>query len=207
MKTGRRVDRKRIMADEFHSFVHERYGALVRFGWLLTGSRVGGEQLALAALADGWRRWESVRLGGAEQQIRKGMLGIELSGWWRRPVAAVGAAFGGRRRRTAAGVASSGVGTSGPGVSEAGPADFDPMWVALGGLPKRQRAILVLRYAEQLPDELIGTILGGSPRRLDADRRAALDALSAAVPGAAVPNAAVLNSDALNSDVPNAGGA
>jgi RNA polymerase sigma factor (sigma-70 family) len=39
-------------------------------------------------------------------------------------------------------------------------ADHDRMWRALGELPARQRAVLVLRYYEDLPDPQIADVLG-----------------------------------------------
>jgi len=39
-------------------------------------------------------------------------------------------------------------------------ADHDRMWRALGKLPARQRAVLVLRYYEDLPDPQIADVLG-----------------------------------------------
>ena len=37
------------------------------------------------------------------------------------------------------------------------------MWAELAGLPRQQRAVLVLRYYEDLPDERIGELVGCAP--------------------------------------------
>ncbi len=41
--------------------------------------------------------------------------------------------------------------------------DHDTMWAVLTTLPARQRAVLVLRYYEDLPDDTIAAILGCAP--------------------------------------------
>jgi RNA polymerase sigma-70 factor (sigma-E family) len=41
--------------------------------------------------------------------------------------------------------------------------DHDMMWAMLAKLPARQRAVLVLRYYEDLPDDTIAAILGCAP--------------------------------------------
>ena len=48
------------------------------------------------------------------------------------------------------------------GGSEPGPSieDMDEVWAAIKGLPPRQRACLVLRYYEDLPDREIARLLG-----------------------------------------------
>jgi RNA polymerase sigma factor (sigma-70 family) len=61
-------------------------------------------------------------------------------------------------------------------------AEQDAMWQALGSLSSRQRAVLVLRIYECLPDEEIAAILGCRPatvRSLAARALAALRTLAA----------------------------
>lgn len=72
------------------------------------------------------------------------------------------------------GVGPSGAGPSGAGLTAAGLTGADPsaadpadriadreeLWAALGTLSSRQRAVLVLRYYEALPDGEIAAILG-----------------------------------------------
>lgn len=49
--------------------------------------------------------------------------------------------------------------TAAPGL----PADLSPVWLALGGLPDRQRHALVLRFYLDLPDGEIAELIGCRP--------------------------------------------
>ncbi len=60
-------------------------------------------------------------------------------------------------------------------------------WTALGGLPARRRAVLVLRYAERLSDRQIADRLGSTPRIVQADAEAGLLTLSPMLTGAGEP--------------------
>lgn len=49
-----------------------------------------------------------------------------------------------------------------PAIADNDPFDNEPLWEALRGLPPRQRAVLVLRYYEELSETEIATVLGVS---------------------------------------------
>jgi RNA polymerase sigma-70 factor (sigma-E family) len=70
--------------------------------------------------------------------------------------------------------------------AESDPADRhaqrDAAWRLLARLPRRQRAVLVLRYYEDLTDDEIATLLGCSPGTVRSNASRALAALRAAVP-------------------------
>ena len=42
-------------------------------------------------------------------------------------------------------------------------AERDAVWTELAGLPRQQRAVLVLHYYEDLPDEQIAELIGCAP--------------------------------------------
>jgi RNA polymerase sigma-70 factor (sigma-E family) len=55
----------------------------------------------------------------------------------------------------------------------------DGLWLALGGLPRKQRAVLVLRYYESLSDAEIANVLGISRGTVRSQASRALDKLRA----------------------------
>src|ERR671912_137885 len=63
------------------------------------------------------------------------------------------------------------------------PGGHAPAGAALGGLPARRRAVLVLRYAEGLPDERIADRVGTTPRSVHVDAEAGLLTLGPALAG------------------------
>jgi RNA polymerase sigma factor (sigma-70 family) len=56
-------------------------------------------------------------------------------------------------------------------------AERDEMWRLIGSLPPRQRAVLVLRYYEDLDDNTIAAILDCSPVTVRTHAMRALDVL------------------------------
>ena len=70
--------------DDFAAFVRARQHALVRFGYLLTGDRMSGEDLTQTALAKLYLKWDTIRASEAvEAWVRKVMVN-EHTTWWRR---------------------------------------------------------------------------------------------------------------------------
>lgn len=146
----------------FEDFVAGRGKALLRFAYLLSRDQALAEDLVQEALVKAHRRWQQVlRTGRCETYVRRIVVNEYAS--WRR-----------RRRNSEL-----------PGAIPDAPqadlwdarAERDAMWQALAGLPPRQRAVLVLRYYEGLPDPEIAAVLGcaeGSVRSLASRAFAAL---------------------------------
>ncbi|NUR87438.1 MAG: SigE family RNA polymerase sigma factor [Nonomuraea sp.] len=136
-------------ADErrFREFVDARSPALMRLGFLLTGGDQHAAedlvQTALAKLAAGWRR-----VAAPEAYAKQIMYRQQIS-WWRTSV-----------RRGEVVQAS-------PPEREARDAHHQSelrlvLRSALARLTPRQRAVLVLRYYEDLPEQEVALILGCS---------------------------------------------
>ncbi|GAA2635142.1 SigE family RNA polymerase sigma factor [Dactylosporangium fulvum] len=159
---------------DFAEFVVSRTAALLRFGYLLTGDRHLAEDLTQEALVKAHRRWGGiVGDAGPEPYVRQAILRQFLS--WRR-----------RRSFTERPIAEP------PDVPLAGDlsdrlADADEMWSLLRTLPRSQRAVIVLRYYEDLPDAEIARLLGCSPATVRVHAFHALQRLRAALTPVRLP--------------------
>jgi len=135
--------------EEFGAFVAARSGALLSFAYVLTGDRRDAEdvvQTALAATALGWHRLR--RKDNPEGYVRRSIVRTHLNlvrrrGWRERPTGDL------------------------PELADPRPAgadvdERDAMWQLLARLPARQRAVLVLRYYEDLSEADIAEVLGCS---------------------------------------------
>ena len=68
------------------------------------------------------------------------------------------------------------------GDATAAHASREAAWQLLRRLPRRQRAVLVLRYYEDLSDAQIGEVLGCAPSTVRSQASRALATLRAALP-------------------------
>ena len=129
---------------EFDEFVVTRSPRLLRAAYLLTRDWAAAEDLLQTALAKAWFAWSRLD-DQPEAYVRKIMFNTYAS-WWRRR------SFG--EQPTADLV-------DGPSLTDAhaGVDRRDEVWRALGRLPRRQRAVLVLRYFEDLTEAEIAQTL------------------------------------------------
>jgi RNA polymerase sigma-70 factor (sigma-E family) len=133
----------------FAEFVAARSPALLRAAWLLTGDGAAAQDLVQAALIRTWSRWAALeRVENAESYVRRVMATTYVT-WW--------------RRRWRAEV-STGVLPDRPTAGDAfAVADLrDAVRSALDELPRRQRAVIVLRYFEDLTEAQTAAALGCS---------------------------------------------
>jgi RNA polymerase sigma-70 factor (sigma-E family) len=133
----------------FSAFVATRMPALLRYAHLLTGERASAEDVVQHALAATYRHWRRVTPTGADAYVRRSILNTYLS--WRRR-----ARF--RHEHPVEAVPDRSVAVAHAVACE----ERDAMWRALAALPPRQRAVLVLRYYEDLSEAEIAQTLGVS---------------------------------------------
>ena len=146
--------------------------AVLRWAHLLTGDRGRAEDLVQHAFAATYRHWRRIEPGGAEAYVRRAVLNAHLS-WWRR---------GWRSEETVPELPER------PGPDLTGGVDErDAVWTALAALPPRQRAVLVLRYYEDLPEAEIARVLDIAPGTVKSQAARGLARLRTLVlrPGAA----------------------
>lgn len=138
------------MSTSFEEYVTTRGAALVRFARVLVGDPHRAEDLVQDTLARAYVRWNRVmRTDQPDAYLRRALINTCRS-WWRlrssheKPVTVTA-------DRTA------------PGDLGTESVERDELWRHLSRLPVRQRAVLVLRYYEDLDDATIAGILGCSP--------------------------------------------
>jgi len=131
---------------DFDAFVVRRYAALVRFGYLLTGNRASAEDLVQNALFRTYRRWQQLdEKDDPTAYVRKAMVNAHIS--WTRLLAS--------REQLIAEPPDR------PGA-EGGDIEGLHMWGQLAALPARMRAVLVLRFYEDLSEADTARVLGCS---------------------------------------------
>ncbi|MFU8870780.1 SigE family RNA polymerase sigma factor [Micromonospora sp. SL4-19] len=136
-----------ITPEGFDDFVVSRSPRLLRTAYLLTRDWASAEDLLQTALARAWEAWRRID-GDPEPYVRRIIVNAYASSW---------------RRRWRGELPTADL----PEVAvEADPHigldDRDRLWRALGRLPRRQRAVLVLRYFEDLSEAEIADVLGCS---------------------------------------------
>jgi len=135
------------MTDSFHDFVVHRSPALSRRAYLLTGDHQLAEDLLQSALAKTYRHWLRIRDGDPEAYVRRVMYHQQVS-WW-------------RRRRVAERLESEPTDQPGGDHSDATALRLT-MSAALSRLSPRQRAVIVLRFYEDLTEAEAAEVLGCS---------------------------------------------
>ncbi|MEU7608472.1 SigE family RNA polymerase sigma factor [Micromonospora sp. NPDC049204] len=151
------------LEEQFREFVAARSAALLRTAYLLTGDWATAEDLLQTALTKTYLAWK--RLGGieaVESYARRVMVNTSTS-WWRRR-------WHGERPTE--------VLPERAGVDEISQQlDRDLLWRHLRELPTRQRAVLVLRYYEDLSEAQTAAMLNISPGTVKSQSSRALATL------------------------------
>jgi RNA polymerase sigma-70 factor (sigma-E family) len=129
--------------DEFRDFVRQRWTALTRTAYLLTGDKGHAEDLVQTSLERLHRRWNWV--DDPERYTRR-ILANEASARW-------------RRRATRPETITDSVPESEVPDAEELHDERDRLWRALANLPRRTRVILVLRYFEDLTEAECAAVL------------------------------------------------
>jgi len=129
-------------------FVGSHYGSLLRTAFLLTGDRHAAEDLLQEALAKSWRYAQRNNIEQPGAFIRRTLLNEYLSQ---------------RRRRSRVREEATEPGRVPQGLAQDVAAELearDAVWHALALLPRRQRAVLVLRFYEDMSEKQIADVLG-----------------------------------------------
>ena len=132
--------------DGFEEFVAGASPRLLRTAYLLTRDAGHAEDLLQAALTKTWLAWRRVR-GDPEPYVRRIIVNTYAT-WWRRRW----------RGEEPTNVLPEQAGSSPQEAVD----ESDRLWRALGTLPRRQRAALVLRFYEDMTEAQVAHVLGVS---------------------------------------------
>ena len=149
--------------DGFDRLLRDRSAALLRTAFLLTGDRFLAEDLLQTALAKTYLRWSSLRDEAAgEAYVRKVLVSV-YTRWWQRK-------WNGERPTDVL-----------PDIDLVDPYgeadEREYVRALLADLPRRQRAVIVLRFYEDMSEKDIAEALGISAGTVKSTASAALTRL------------------------------
>ena len=135
-------------SEDFRDFYRSRYRRLLGFAYLLCGDRHHAEDLLQTAMIRVHRHWRRVsRMDHPEAYVRRTLTTVAIASW--------------RRSRLGEYLTSVLPERAVPDHAESYPVR-DQLWNAVQRLPPRMRAVLVLRYFEDLPEREVAHQLGCS---------------------------------------------
>jgi RNA polymerase sigma-70 factor (sigma-E family) len=149
------------VGDTFAEFVTMRSSRLLRTAYLLTRDWASAEDLLQTSLVKAWGVWKRIE-DNPEAYVRKIIVNTYAS-WW-------------RRRSYGELPAAQPIERAGENPHDAVDAR-DQLWRALGRLPRRQRAVVVLRYFEDLSEAQAAEALGVTVGTVKSQTARALAAL------------------------------
>lgn len=154
---------KSPMEEEFREFVASRSAALLRTAYLLAGDWATAEDLLQTALTKTYLAWRRLgRIDAVEPYTRRVLVNTATS-WW---------------RRRWHGEKPTDVLPELPAPDQlAEQLDRDVLWRHVKALPARQRAVLVLRFYEDLSEAQTATLLDISPGTVKSQTSRALTTL------------------------------
>jgi RNA polymerase sigma-70 factor (sigma-E family) len=152
---------------DFTEFVGARWASLYRLAYLLAASPTGAEDLLQATLEKAYMRWSRIsRMEFPEAYVRRMLANTMVSS----------------RRRVRIGEQPW---HEPPGTAEASAEvtvlDRSLLWPLVCALPARQRAVIVLRYYEDLSEAQIADALGCAAGTVKSQSSAAIGALRRAL--------------------------
>jgi RNA polymerase sigma-70 factor (sigma-E family) len=161
---------------DFTAYLEARQGRLLRTAYLLTGDQHQAEDLLQTSLAKLYLAWDRVHDRGSVDAYARRILVNENNSAWRKPW---------RRRERVTDFATEAAPTGPPVRHEYDEGVGDAVWQLVQTLPRRARAVVVLRYYEQLTEAetaevlgiAVGTVKSQASRAIAALRDRAPDAL------------------------------
>jgi RNA polymerase sigma-70 factor (sigma-E family) len=157
-----------VTTEDYTAYVEGAWQRLFRTAYALTGDVRAAEELLQGTLVKVYVSWRKVaRADSRDAYVRRVMVNHASSGW--------------RSRRHRDEVLTADPRPSDQAASsfDADLATSDELWGLVQGLPPRQRAVVVLRYYEDLSEREIGSVLGIAPGTVKSLASAAMAKLRA----------------------------
>ena len=161
---------------DFSAYMSARQPALYRTAYLLAGDHAGAEDLLQNAFAKLYLSWDRIRDREALDGYVRRVMVNENNSLWRR-------AWKRREHSTDTLPETGTVDTYDDGMGGV-------LWSFVQTLPPKQRAVVVLRYYENLSEAEIAEVLGISPGTVKSQASRALAGLRARAPRSLDPNGA-----------------
>ena len=168
-------DRAAQRDDDFTAYLQARQPSLLRTAYLLTGDRHQAEDLVQNALAKLYLSWDKVRDRGSMDGYVRRIMVNENNSLWRRAW---------KRRE----FATDEVPESTPSYDEYDDGRSGELWDLVQTLPRKARAVLVLRYYEELTEAETADLLGISIGTVKSQTSRALATLRERTPAALNPS-------------------
>ena len=157
---------------DFVEFVAARWTSLYRLAYLLTASPIAAEDLLQTTLEKAYARWSRIsRMDFPEAYVRQMLTNALVSS---------------RRRFWLREVPSDSMPEAAVDAIDVGVLDRSLLWPLVCALPARQRAVIVLRYYEDLTEAQIADVLGCAPGTVKSLASAAMKALRRALAASGV---------------------
>jgi RNA polymerase sigma-70 factor (sigma-E family) len=131
--------------DDFEQYLREAWPRLVRSAWLLTGDWQRAEDLVQTVLVRAYPRWQRLRSDSPDGYLRQMLVTTYLS-WW--------------RRRWRGEIPASDLPDRAGGDDGTQTELRLAVHRLLAALPRRQRAVLFLRYYADMTEEATAATLG-----------------------------------------------
>jgi RNA polymerase sigma-70 factor (sigma-E family) len=161
--------------DDFAEFVGARWTSLYRLAYLLTASRAGAEDLLQTTLEKAYVKWGRIgRMDFPEAYVRRMLANTLVSG---------------RRRAWIGELPTQDLPERSGDFSDIPVLDRAVLWPLVCALPTRQRAVIVLRYYEDLSEAEIAHALGCAPGTVKSQASAAVAALRRALAASGIGEA------------------
>jgi len=161
-------ERPRARDVEFSAYMEARQPSLLRTAYLLTGDRHTAEDLVQTALAKLYLSWDKVQRRDSVDGYVRRILVNEHNSLWRR---------GWKKREHATDEIPESQHTDSYDEGQRG-----ALWEVVQTLPRKARAVVVLRYYEQLSEAETADVLGISVGTVKSQSSRALAALRARAP-------------------------